>query len=84
MRDLSDIASLSSLAGEPLQDQVEVFPDDIAALSYSTGTTGLSKGVMLSHGNVVENLIQTFAMLPIAEGDTILSFLPLVYIYLGR
>jgi acyl-CoA synthetase (AMP-forming)/AMP-acid ligase II len=79
--DPSDVASLSSLAGEPLEDQVEVSPDDTIALPYSSGTTGLSKGVMLSHRNLVANLLQTSAMLPIAEGETILSFLPFFHIY---
>ena len=60
--DASDAASLSSLAGEPLENQVEVSADDIVALPYSSGTTGLSKGVMLSHRNLVANIIQTSAM----------------------
>lgn len=79
--DATDVASLSSLAGEPLENQVQVSPDDIVALPYSSGTTGLSKGVMLSHRNLVANLIQTAAMLPIREGETILSFLPFFHIY---
>ena len=79
--DPSDVASLSSLNGKPLEDQVEVSPDDIVALPYSSGTTGLSKGVMLSHRNLVANLLQTSAMLPIEEGETILSFLPFFHIY---
>ena len=79
--DASDAASLSSLAGEPLENQVEASVDDIVALPYSSGTTGLSKGVMLSHRNLVANIIQTSAMLPVAEGETILSFLPFFHIY---
>lgn len=79
--DPSDVAPLSSLFGEPLQQQVSVAPDDIVAMPYSSGTTGLSKGVMLTHHNLVANLVQTSAMLPIEEGETILSFLPFFHIY---
>lgn len=79
--DASDAASLSALAGESLQDQVEGSPDDVVALPYSSGTTGLSKGVMLTHRNLIANLIQTSAILPVDEGETILSFLPFFHIY---
>lgn len=79
--DPSDVSSLADLAGEPLEEQVPVTPDDIVALPYSSGTTGLSKGVMLTHHNLVANLVQTAAMLPIKDGDAILSFLPFFHIY---
>ncbi|MFK7863742.1 MAG: AMP-binding protein [Pseudohongiellaceae bacterium] len=79
--DSSDVPSLSTLFGEPLQHQVPVELDDVVALPYSSGTTGLSKGVMLTHRNLVANLVQTSAMLPISEGETILSFLPFFHIY---
>jgi long-subunit acyl-CoA synthetase (AMP-forming) len=36
------------------------FHEDIAALPYSSGTTGLPKGVMLTHGNLVSNMIQMY------------------------
>ena len=79
--DPSEADSLADLMGEPLEAQVEVSPNDIVALPYSSGTTGLSKGVMLTHRNLVANLVQTAAMLPIARGETVLSFLPFFHIY---
>lgn len=56
----------------------------IAALPYSSGTTGLPKGVMLSHSNLVTNVYQT--LIPNEEGcfspgDVMLDFLPLYHIY---
>ena len=58
--------------------------DDLAVLQYTGGTTGLSKGAMLSHRNVLSNTIQTKNRLAneIAEGEEILiSPLPLYHIY---
>ncbi len=79
--DPSDASSFSELMGQPMAEQVPVSPDDVVVLPYSSGTTGLSKGVMLSHRNCVANLVQTEAILPVEEGETVLSFLPFFHIY---
>ncbi|MEM1250708.1 MAG: AMP-binding protein, partial [Acidobacteriota bacterium] len=79
--DPSDLSSFSDLLGAPLAEQVPVDPDDIVALPYSSGTTGLSKGVMLTHRNLVANLVQCEAVMTIDEGETVLSFLPFFHIY---
>ena len=49
---------------------------DIASLLYTSGTTGNPKGVVLSHSNVVSNVLAVQTNLPIADGDRSLSFLP--------
>ncbi|MBS1879781.1 MAG: AMP-binding protein, partial [Actinobacteria bacterium] len=54
---------------------------DLAALPYSSGTTGLPKGVMLSHRNLVANLIQAGEVLGVAESDTLVGCLPFFHIY---
>ena len=54
---------------------------DIAVLPYSSGTTGLPKGVMLTHYNLVANIIQTSSALDIRESDTLLGVLPFFHIY---
>ena len=55
----------------------------IAALPYSSGTTGLPKGVMLSHYNLVSNVYQLLGPngTPLAADDVMLCFLPLYHIY---
>jgi acyl-CoA synthetase (AMP-forming)/AMP-acid ligase II len=56
-------------------------PDDLVALPYSSGTTGLPKGVMLSHRNLVANILQSSAQQPVTEKDTIMAVLPFFHIY---
>src|SRR6266566_6723438 len=55
----------------------------IAALPYSSGTTGLPKGVMLSHYNLVANIYQLIGpnATPLRRDDILLGFLPLYHIY---
>jgi long-chain acyl-CoA synthetase len=55
----------------------------LAALPYSSGTTGLPKGVMLSHHNLVANVYQFLGprATPLNSDDTVLCFLPLYHIY---
>ncbi len=55
--------------------------DDLALVSFSSGTTGTPKGVMLSHGNITSNVravLQTFLA---REGDVFLSVLPLHHMF---
>src|SRR5947207_7307351 len=61
-----------------------VAPEELAALPYSSGTTGLPKGVMLTHRNLVTNIYQFLApgeLGTFRESDVILDFLPLYHIY---
>ena len=53
--------------------------DDMAALLYTSGTTGNSKGVMLSHKNLVTNAMSTHEKLTITSNDVFLSILPLAH-----
>ncbi len=55
--------------------------EDLVALPYSSGTTGLPKGVMLTHRNLVANAIQATSAGRISEHDTLLIFLPFYHIY---
>jgi acyl-CoA synthetase (AMP-forming)/AMP-acid ligase II len=54
---------------------------DLAVLPYSSGTTGLPKGVMLTHRNLVANVIQANARLRVEAGDVMIGVLPFFHIY---
>jgi acyl-CoA synthetase (AMP-forming)/AMP-acid ligase II len=74
----------ASLIGEArIHDQVPVdLMNDIAVLPYSSGTTGLSKGVMLTHHNLVANLAQAEPILEMEPGGEVLvAVLPFFHIY---
>lgn len=72
---------LESLFGPPLGHQVPVSPDDVVALPYSSGTTGLSKGVMLTHRNLVANIEQFCVPAGVHDGETFVAVLPFFHIY---
>lgn len=57
----------------------EVREDDIAAILYTSGTTGHSKGVMLTHKNIVSDAISTLGIVSLSETDRMLSILPLFH-----
>jgi len=62
--------------------QVEINArEDLVALPYSSGTTGLPKGVMLTHYNLVANLRQMEGLCYFYESDTLICVLPLFHIY---
>jgi acyl-CoA synthetase (AMP-forming)/AMP-acid ligase II len=61
---------------------VEIDPaNDLVALPYSSGTTGVSKGVMLTHRNLVANLCQGEPVLLAGEGERLIAVLPFFHIY---
>jgi long-chain acyl-CoA synthetase len=72
---------------ESNQDVVEdrknnVKPEELATIIYTSGTTGKPKGVMLSHNNIVSNVLDSAERIPFDEGKSIaLSFLPICHIY---
>ena len=53
---------------------------DLAALLYSSGTTGLPKGVMLTHANIVANITQLHALTHVGEDETLMVALPFFHI----
>ncbi|MEY4432152.1 MAG: hypothetical protein RLZZ44_282 [Bacteroidota bacterium] len=59
-----------------------VLPSDLATIIYTSGTTGRPKGVMLSHNNIVSNVINSAPRIPFEKGKSrALSFLPICHIF---
>ena len=82
--------SIKNLAGTNRYRRTKMKPADLAFLVYSSGTTGHPKGVMLTHSNIVSNILQLSAGEGgnlswrggrDGKGDQILGFLPFFHIY---
>ena len=62
--------------------EVEIDPGrDLAVLPYSSGTTGMPKGVMLTHRNLVANINQANARIGLGPGDVVIGSLPFFHIF---
>ncbi|MFC9127676.1 4-coumarate--CoA ligase family protein [Streptomyces sp. NPDC057099] len=73
------IDMLASAAPEPM---IDIDPaEDVAALPYSSGTTGTPKGVLLTHRQIATNLAQLDGAIPAGPGDRILAVLPFFHVY---
>ena len=69
-------------SSSPLASPVAVDPvEDLAVLQYTGGTTGLAKGAMLTHYNLVSNAVYGARLFPLTEKDVSLCVLPLFHIY---
>ena len=55
-------------------------PDDPASIVYTSGTTGISKGVVLTHGNLASNLVHSLEIFGLEPDDISISCLPLSHI----
>ncbi|MFC5788394.1 4-coumarate--CoA ligase family protein [Agromyces tardus] len=75
--------SLRDLLGEgrPAPDVSFDPATHMAVLPYSSGTTGIPKGVMLTHRNLVANVEQSRAVIGLEHGDRVLAVLPFFHIY---
>jgi long-chain acyl-CoA synthetase len=75
-----DLIARHSPAERP---KLEIGPDDVAIFQYSGGTTGISKGVIALHRNLVANALQIRNFLPTAEEgkETVLMAIPLFHVY---
>jgi 4-coumarate--CoA ligase len=73
------------IAAEELEADADIHPDDVVALPYSSGTTGLPKGVMLTHRSLITSVAQQVdgenPNLHFHKDDVLLCLLPLFHIY---
>jgi long-chain acyl-CoA synthetase len=74
--DMQDVKEYDVISRETI---VDLEPDDLAALLYTSGTTGLPKGVMLSSKNIMTNVLQIAALLDVPHHERILGVLPLFH-----
>ena len=70
---------VSELMVQERMDQVK--PEDLLTIIYTSGTTGNPKGVMLSHQNVLSNVLACEEPIPADKSSKVLSFLPVCHIY---
>ncbi len=80
-KETEDFVELLRLS-QPIEKPADVDPvNDVALLQYTGGTTGTSKGAMLTHWNLFSNAVVLAQMLPVTEKDVCLAVLPLFHIY---
>ncbi len=70
----------------PAQEKVKeinptIQPDDVATLIYTSGTTGNPKGVMLTHNNIISQVLALYHIFPIDETCKCISYLPVSHVY---
>lgn len=84
---LKQYLHLQKNKGKKLDVSAETFSlpkipnEKLAEISYTSGTTGFSKGVMLPHNSLAANLVNAQNNMPLKTGDSILNFLPLAHSY---
>ncbi len=77
----SDATQLEDSFGDPISQVAVDVDEQVVVLPYSSGTTGLAKGVMLTHKNLVANLAQVQHAVVLDDGDALLAVLPFFHIY---
>jgi long-chain acyl-CoA synthetase len=80
----TEITKTGKQNSEKLSEKLQLIkdsinPDDLLTITYTSGTTGVSKGVMLSHKNFISNLQGLEGVHPYNKDQRVLSFLPLCH-----
>lgn len=79
--ELMELGSKNPKAEKLAQLAAAIRPDDLATLIYTSGTTGNPKGVMLSHHNILSNVMGVRHIFPVDQTCKGLSYLPLCHVY---
>ena len=72
---------IGDVFGEPIEQVPVDLDDHTVVLPYSSGTTGLPKGVILTHHNLVANIEQCRHAIKYGDGEVALAVLPFFHIY---
>jgi long-chain acyl-CoA synthetase len=83
-----DVDTFSAYENQNIGDieespEKEILPEDIANIVYTSGTTGKSKGVILTHHNLIAQVKMVIKIQPVDESSVFLSILPLPHTYEG-
>lgn len=81
MGEADGVPSVLELLGEPIEQVPIDTAEHIVVLPYSSGTTGLPKGVMLTHRNLVANILQTEGTMTYDDHEVGFAVLPFFHIY---
>jgi len=68
---------------EKMENPEEVKREDVAVILYTSGTTGLSKGIMLTHDNILSNIEMMLKVLDVDEKEVFFSVLPIHHVFEG-
>jgi long-chain acyl-CoA synthetase len=83
---IKHIIPMSKIQGIKVQKDItveEIDPDSLAVLIFTSGTTGTSKAVMLSHNNIISNMKSIESFIHIDEKDTLVSIIPMHHTFEG-
>jgi long-chain acyl-CoA synthetase len=86
LKDLKWIIPLDSIKDLGVKEDIpagEIDPDSLAVLIFTSGTTGTSKAVMLSHNNIISNIRSFEPVIKLGENDTMVSIIPMHHTFEG-
>ncbi|KAF0474609.1 acetyl-CoA synthetase-like protein [Gigaspora margarita] len=78
---LYEFSQIEKFGQQHFRENVSVHSDDLFIIMYTSGTTGLPKGVMLSHGNLLAAMCPVYHPFDEAPGSRVLSYLPMAHIF---
>lgn len=76
-----DLPHYSDLKGGNQLKNIIISPEDVATIIYTSGTSGMPKGVMLSHKNIISNVMSIITLTPLNYRSNVISFLPISHVF---